>query len=425
MAIIGGGVLGTALSYWLSSLYDMSVCVVEKEKAVATHASGRNTGVVHSPFYLDPQKKRTIAKASLLSRDLWRDLALEKNVPWKECGTIEVALDSEQHKSLVKYEKWGRQNGIPEGEMRLLDSDGVSKMEPGVRCHSGLYCSRDVSTDYGLLTKELHKMSESCGTRFLFGQSLSGVESQESTVLEIDGRPAVQCKFVVNCAGGHSLDVAKKFGVGSDYSVLHFRGEYWVAEPMCADLVKTNIYSVAKFQNFPFLDPHWIKKADGRTEIGPNAVPVFDAEAYSGYVGNVPKTLSKLKEMLGGNARRLLLNPEFISLVSKEWKSSLSKGAMVNRVREFIPGVRPSFFTKRGTAGIRSPVIRDGHFIQEILELEGPSSLHIVNYNSPGATGAPAYAAFLAQKMHKMGILQHPQKTGRPFWDYGKITGDY
>ena len=156
-------------------------------------------------------------------------------------------------------------------------------------------------------------------------------------------------------------------------------------------------------------------RADGRTEIGPNAVPVFDAEAYSGYVGNVPRTLSKLKEMLGGNARRLLLNPEFISLVSKEWKSSLSKGAMVNRVKEFIPGVKPSFFTSRGTAGIRSPVIKDGRFIPEILQLEGPNSLHIVNYNSPGATGAPAYAAFLVQRMSEMGVLRFPQKSRRTF----------
>jgi len=422
-AIIGGGILGVAVSYWLSSLYDARVCVVEKEGGVAEHASSRNTGVVHSPFYLDPQKKGTIARAALISRDLWRELATRRGVPWKECGTIEVALDSEQHKTLEKYAKWGAQNGIPESQMDLLDARAVSEKESNIKCHSGLYCSRDVSTDYGMLTRELSKMSEECGTVLLLNSNVSQIMSTANggVLMGVGGTSHIECKFVINCAGGRSLDIAKKLMLGMDYSVLHFRGEYWVAEPNCADLVNTNVYSVAKFPNFPFLDPHWIKKANGQTEIGPNAVPVFGAEEYSGYIGNVPKTLSKLREMLSGNTRNLLLNPEFLSLVSKEWKSSLSKDSMVGRLKEFIPKIRPSFFTKRGTAGIRSPVIRNGKFVSEILELQGPNSLHVVNYNSPGATGAPAYAAYLVKKMQEGGILNYRAKSKPSFWNYDKI----
>jgi len=55
IAIIGGGILGTTISYWISSLYDSRICVIEKESDVAQHTSKRNTGVIHSPFYLDPE----------------------------------------------------------------------------------------------------------------------------------------------------------------------------------------------------------------------------------------------------------------------------------------------------------------------------------------------------------------------------------
>ena len=58
IAILGGGILGTTISYWISNLYDSSVCVIEKESNVAQHTSGRNTGVVHTPFYLNPEKKK-------------------------------------------------------------------------------------------------------------------------------------------------------------------------------------------------------------------------------------------------------------------------------------------------------------------------------------------------------------------------------
>lgn len=421
LAVIGGGILGTAISYWLSSLYDLKICVIEKEHNVAAHASGRNTGVVHSPFYLDPQKRRTIAKAALVSRDMWKDFAIKNNLPWKECGTIDVSLDASQHKSLEKYLKWGQQNGIPKDNLTLLDSKDVSKKEPNVRCYSGLYCSLDVSTDYGVLTSKLHEVSKAQGTEFLFDHDVYDIKNTASgeITMSIKNRSPVECKFLINCGGGYSLPIAKKLGLGGDYSTLHFRGEYWIAEQQYADLVNTNIYSVANFLEFPFLDPHWIKRADGQTEIGPNAVPVMDPETYHGYVGNVSRILYSIRDVLGGNSRRLLFNQEFLTLISKEWKSSLSKTAMVNRVKKFIPGIKTSFFTRKGTAGIRSPVItRDGRFLSEILELEGPNSLHIINYNSPGATGAPAYASLIVHKLHGAGILKTPTKNKQPIWDY-------
>jgi len=58
IAIIGGGILGTSISYWISSLYDVNLCVIDKESDVAMHASSRNTAVVHSPFYLNPKTKK-------------------------------------------------------------------------------------------------------------------------------------------------------------------------------------------------------------------------------------------------------------------------------------------------------------------------------------------------------------------------------
>jgi len=57
VAIIGGGILGGCISYWISALYDLKICVIEKEHQVAMHASSRNTAVVHSPFYLNPETK--------------------------------------------------------------------------------------------------------------------------------------------------------------------------------------------------------------------------------------------------------------------------------------------------------------------------------------------------------------------------------
>lgn len=418
VVIIGGGILGTSISYWISSLTNHTVCVIEKEDHIAAHASSRNTGVVHSPFYLDPQKKKKIAKASLLSHDLWKDYAKKHHISWKDTGTIEIAMDESQHHTLEKYIKWGIQNGIPEHELELLDSNQIAQKEPNVKCHSGVYCKRDASTDYGLLTDQLHRESQQNGTTFLFSQKMEKIQNQ-SLILS-DGK-TLEYDFVINCAGGHSLNIAKKFGLAREYSSIHFRGEYWKIQEQHADLVNTNIYTVAKFANFPFLDPHWIKRANGQTEIGPNAVPVLDPETYSG-LGSVSKSISKISEILSGSSKKLLLNSEFLSLISKEWKSSISKNTMVNRVKKFIPKIKPSYFTVKGTAGIRTPIItKNGEFLVETLEIQSDNSLHILNYNSPGATGAPAYSAYLVQQLFDKGIITSHKNTKPDSWNHAKI----
>ena len=423
VAIIGGGILGTSISYWISALYDLKICVIEKESDVAMHASSRNTGVVHSPFYLNPTTKKILAKSALISYDMWETLAMKRGIPWKKTGVLELAFDEDQHKSLEDYMKWGVENGLSEHDLELLTADEVSKKERNVKCHSAIYCKKEASTDFGAFTREIKNESEKNGTKFLFGNKANLIEEKkDNSVIVLDNKSEISSKLVINCAGGNSLDIAKQFGLAKQYSDLHFRGEYWIADSNYNDLVKTTIYTVAEFKGYPFLDPHWIKKADGTSEIGPNAVPIPSPDTYSGYIGDLSTSISKLKEVVTGNAIKLLSNPEFLSLLSKEWLSSISKTAMINRVQKFIPKIRPEYFSKRGTAGIRTPLITpEGRFLPDVLELANSSSFHIINYNSPGATGAPAYSAFVVKKIQDNGLLDFTKKVKHSIWNFDDV----
>ncbi len=421
VAVIGGGILGTTISFWISALYDLKICLIEKEFEVAQHASSRNTGVVHSPFYLNPNTKKVLAKSALISYDMWKNLSKDRNLPWKQTGVLELALHKNQHKSLQEYMKWGKENDIPSNDLELLAGKEVSKKEPNVKCHSAIECKREASVDFGLFTKEIKKESEKNGTKFLMSNNVKSIETSDSTTLYLEDFK-ISSKFVINCAGGNSLDIAKKFGLAKDYSDLHFRGEYWIADDNYSDLVKKTIYTVAEFKGYPFLDPHWIKKANGQSEVGPNAVPVPSPETYSGYLGNLATSISKLKEIVTGNTLKLLSDSEFLSLISKEWLSSISKTAMIRRVQKFIPKIKPEYFSKRGTAGIRSPIITPkGKFLPDVMEIEDTNSFHILNYNSPGATGAPAYSAFVVKKLQDAGYLDYSQKPKKSIWNFEDV----
>jgi len=93
-------------------------------------------------------------------------------------------------------------------------------------------------------------------------------------------------------------------------------------------------------------------------------------------------------------------------LVSNELSSSLSKTNMINRVKRFLPSLNSSDFKQRGRSGIRSLLIdKNGNFAAESLLVENESSLHILNYNSPGATGALPFAANIVRQLVQKNIV--------------------
>src|SRR5205814_2158771 len=128
----------------------------------------------------------------------------------------------------------------------------------------------------------------------------------------------------------------------------------------------------------------------GRREIGPNAVPVSGPYTYRGFFDSPKELSSKLLEVPLRNKLQLLVNPDFVALAAEEGASSVSKRVMAKRAQEFLPSLRVQYLVRPGTAGVRASVVdRSGNFVKEAIELPGPHSYHITNYNSPVATGAP------------------------------------
>ena len=425
VAIIGGGVLGVSIAYFLSAhaKNPESVVLLEQEKNIAQHSSSRNTGKVHAPFLYDPVKKKTFAKAAALGYEMWQKYSSFKRMQFKHDGVLEVALDDKGLDRLYKYLEWGIANGLTKNELQLLDKNEVTKTEPNVRCVSAIYCSKDASVNYGAFTIGLLEDIQSFGSNLLLGHKVKRISSYGQGLYSMitNQRKEIRAEYLVNVAGGNSMDIAQMMGVAKGYTDIHFRGEYWQAPPEYHNLTKLSIYSVPKHPEYPFLDPHWIVRADNTCEVGPNAVPVFGPYAYN-WRTNLANMLPKIMESSQTGARKIFFDRQFLSLVSTELKSSLSKTMMINRVREFLPPLRPPAFTQRGTAGIRSSVVdKNGRFIPDTLILERDSSLHVLNYNSPGATGALPMAANIASKIIRAGIVQTSERA-RSLWDAHTIA---
>ena len=80
--IIGGGIIGCAIAYSLSKKLRVSIAVIEKENEIAKHASGRNSGVIHTGFYYTPGSLK--ARFCVEGNKRLINYCIEENIPYKK-----------------------------------------------------------------------------------------------------------------------------------------------------------------------------------------------------------------------------------------------------------------------------------------------------------------------------------------------------
>lgn len=409
VVILGAGVLGTTAAYLLSLGFKGSVAVVDKETSPGEHTSTRNTGVIHRPFYLDPEKKAVFARSAQDSYQLWKDLATRYDLPWNQVGTLEIATREEDVDVLSKYARWALENGMDASETQVFTGGELGHYEPGVKGFGAILSKTDTSVNFGTFTKKLMEIAVDNGVKFLHNCKIDTVsDAGDGTVLRgFTGEKPVMLSadLLINAASGDSLRLAHQLGLARNYAVLHFRGDYWAIDQNFNMKVKHNIYTVPKHRKYPFLDPHFILRHDGAREVGPTASLVGSPYDYTDFPDEHSLIL-KLFERPSSPKLKLAINPEFLNLVRTEWRSSRSKYAMAKRVRQFIPSLEDRYLLKHGLSGVRNSLIDRSGFVPEAVLETGEHSVHVLNFNSPGATGAPAFSMHILKNMEASGYLK-------------------
>lgn len=437
IAIIGGGVVGITMGFWLSELYDCSIVVIDKEPGLAFHQSSRNTCAVHRPVLDDPRMK--IGRIRERSYHLWHRLAETYRLPWITLGRLTLAVEEEDAFLLERGLKWGVENGIPENEISLLNREEIKRLEPYVDCVKGLLSTTESVTSYGDLTRRLFLLSEENGVQFARGAEVEQIR-ETGKGIEIEIRDVasgiasgINCSFLVNAGGGRALKLAHMLHTGMEYSEINLRGEYWtVGEPLAAGVTR-NIYPVTRHGiegiDLSFTGPHLITRYDGlggwRKEIGPTGALVLGAFAYSGSCENMFTALEQIFSTPVKPWVKVLGNKEFYSFAWNQWRMTQSKTGIVRYLKRCIPSLDEGMLVSRGVTGVLYEVLGDKGFSWEPILLDSPSSVSIL-YVGLGATGAPVFSARtildLIGKGHFDGLKKRDKGTHDYVWSFDIAT---
>ncbi len=384
MILIGGGIVGLSTAYRILEARPATrLLLLEKEKAVALHQTGRNSGVIHSGIYYQPGSYK-----ARLCRSGYEDLlrfCREENVAHEICGKVIVAVAPSELPRLAVLEERARANGL-EG-VRFLDSGEIKDREPEVTGIKGLWVPQTGIVDYVDMSRKLAGRIRAAGgeVKLLSRVDAITTEKEGKTVSTASGE--YRGSFLINCGGLQSDRLARLDGRDPGVAIVPFRGEYFTLKPAAQKKVRNLIYPVPD-PAFPFLGVHFTRMVGGGVECGPNAVLALKREGYYKTDFNWRDTVE------------VLTNPGFHKLAMRHWNMglmevfrSLSKPAFVRALRRLIPSISEEDL-EPAEAGVRAQAMRrDGSLVDDFHFAEGERSLHVLNAPSPAATASLAIGA--------------------------------
>ncbi len=380
VVVIGGGIVGLATALKLKEQSPrLKLLVIDKEREVAAHQTGHNSGVIHSGLYYKPGSLK--ATNCIRGYKMLVDFAEKEGIPYDLCGKIVVATHPEQVPILEGLYERGKQNGLT--GFKMLDLAGMREYEPHVQGIKGFFVPQTGIINYKAVCEKYAENVQKLGGQLVLGQRVIEVRKSDGHSMVITEQNYYETKLVINCAGLYSDKVAQFTQEEPIHlRIIPFRGEYFEIKPEKQYLVKNLIYPVPD-PNFPFLGVHFTRMIGGGVEAGPNAVLAFRREGY------------KKLDFHASELWKTLTWPGFQKVAAKYWRTGLgemyrsfSKAAFTEALQELIPEIQESDLVPGG-AGVRAQACdRDGGLLDDFSIIERPNAINVCNAPSPAATSS-------------------------------------
>ncbi len=385
-AVAGAGIVGLATAYWLRRLYPQaSVLILEKEKDVARHQTGRNSGVIHSGIYYKPGSRK--ARNCIEGYGLLLDFLNEHRIPYRLDGKLIVAVEAGEIPRLRELYRNGLANGLD--RIRYIEGDEIRKYEPHIRGLAAIYVPYTGVTDYAEVGRTLKEILTEQGVDFRFGTRVERIEPGEPVRIHANGRIFRAEKTVVT-AGLHG---DRLYG-GNEFRIIPFRGEYYNLKREQAAKIRSMVYPVPD-PRYPFLGIHLTRHIDDRVSAGPSAVLAFGREAYR-------KGQWNLRDLA-----YILSFPGFWRMAARHWRTGVQemmrsafKRRFARAAQKFLPDLQAGDLTGFHS-GIRAQLVdRQGNLVDDFVIRKRKNTVYVLNAPSPAATASLSIGRQVAEMLH-------------------------
>src|SRR3954469_20112246 len=175
----------------------LRIAVLEKERSVAFHQTGHNSGVIHSGVYYHPGSLKAqfcVQGAAEMIR-----FCDSHDIPYEICGKVIVATDEKQRSALEELRHRASANNVP--NVRLLTREELRDFEPNAAGVAALLVPGTAITLYKRVAEKYAELAASRGVEVLTDSGVDAIRVTNDTFTTETNSGAYDSRFLINCAG--------------------------------------------------------------------------------------------------------------------------------------------------------------------------------------------------------------------------------
>jgi len=205
--IVGAGVIGLAIAAKLAQQFD-SVLVIDKNASFGEETSSRNSEVIHAGIYYPQHSLK--AKLCVQGKAMLYRYCQERHIPVNKIGKLLVAHGKEEEDFLKETLISAQKNGV--NDLTWLSQQALKELEPELLASAALLSPSTGIIDSHAYMQSLLAQAEQHNAMFVAQtKMLSARPTTNGFEVLFDSQGehlAINCKYLINCAGLHSESVA-------------------------------------------------------------------------------------------------------------------------------------------------------------------------------------------------------------------------
>src|SRR5438552_1971483 len=224
--VVGGGVGGCAILYWLARLGWSDVLLVER----ADLTSG---STFHSAGLVGQLRgSLSLTKMMMSSVELYRELGDEVGLEtgWREVGSLRLASSQERMEELARHAGWAKTFGLP---LELVSAEEAERLFPPMSTEGVLgaaYLPTDGYIDPSQLTFALAEGARQHGAELETNTQVTAIRVERGRVTGVvTDHGSIETEVVVNAGGIYAPEIGRLAGVV--VPVVPMAHEYLVTRP--------------------------------------------------------------------------------------------------------------------------------------------------------------------------------------------------
>ncbi len=224
--VIGGGVGGAAILYWLARLGWTDTVLVERSR-VTSGSTFHSAGLVGQL-----RGSLSLTRMMMNSVDLYRTLGQEVGLEtgWHEVGSLRLASSAERMEELARQAGWAKTFGLP---LELISAHAAQRMFPPMstdRVLGAAYLPTDGYIDPSQLTFALVEGARHRGAEINEDTRVTAIETERGRVKRvITDKGNLDTELVVNAGGMFAAEIGRLVGV--NVPLIAMAHEYLITTP--------------------------------------------------------------------------------------------------------------------------------------------------------------------------------------------------